>query len=107
LPPVTRHLSLATCHLPLVTCASIKKVNFKNMSTFVTVAVFTYAHEAAIPKARLESEGILCFLRDEHTLFLQPFFSSAGGGIKLQVNAEDVEDAIRVLEDNGYETEGE
>ncbi len=75
------------------------------MSTFVTVAIFNYAHEAAIPKARLESEGILCFLKDEHTLMLQPFFTFNGSGIKLQVNAEDVEDAIRVLEDSGYKTE--
>ncbi|MDQ3109584.1 MAG: DUF2007 domain-containing protein [Bacteroidota bacterium] len=75
------------------------------MSTFVTVAVFTYGHEAAIPKARLESEGILCFLKDEHTLMLQPFFSFNGGGIKLQVNAEDAEDALQVLKDMGYETE--
>ncbi len=72
------------------------------MSTFVTVAIFNYAHEAAIPRARLESEGILCFLKDEQTLFLQPFFSANGGGIKLQVNSEDVEDALRVLEDSGY-----
>ncbi len=75
------------------------------MTTFVTVAIFTYAHEAAIPRARLESEGILCFLKDEHTLMLQPFFTFNGSGIKLQVNAEDVEDAIRVLKDSGYTTE--
>jgi hypothetical protein len=75
------------------------------MSTFVTVAIFNYAHEAAIPRARLESEGILCFLKDEQSMYLQPFFTFNGSGIKLQVNAEDAEDAIRVLEDAGYETE--
>ncbi|CAN5901690.1 hypothetical protein BH11BAC7_BH11BAC7_31310 [soil metagenome] len=82
-----------------------KNANFNDMSTFVTVAIFTYAHEAAIPKARLESEGILCYLKDEHSLMLQPFFTFNGSGIKLQVNAEDAESAIRILEDSGYETE--
>lgn len=77
------------------------------MSTFVTVAVFNHAHEAVIPKAQLEAEGIICFLKDEQTLYLQPFFSFNGSGIKLQVNAEDAEDAIRVLEDAGYQTEKE
>ncbi|CAN5355825.1 hypothetical protein BH09BAC5_BH09BAC5_12740 [soil metagenome] len=75
------------------------------MSEFVTVAVFNYPHEAAIPKARLESEGIPCFLKDEQTLFLQPFFSASGGGIQLKVNAADVEDAIAVLKAAGYEVE--
>jgi hypothetical protein len=77
------------------------------MSTFVTIAVFNYAHEAAIPKARLESEGILCFLKDEHTLMLQPFFTFNGAGIKLQVSAEDAEDALRVLKDMDSINEGE
>lgn len=75
------------------------------MSTFVTVAIFTYAHEAAVPKARLESEGIPCYLKDEHSMMLQPFFTFNGSGIKLQVNAEDADEAIRILEDSGYRTE--
>ncbi len=72
------------------------------MSELVTLIVFNYPHEAAIPKARLESEGIRCHLKDEQTLFLQPFFSANGGGIKLQVNEEDVEEARLILIDAGY-----
>ena len=72
------------------------------MSQFVTIATFTYAHETVIPKARLESSGILCFVRDEHTMYIQPFFSAAGGGIKLEVSAEDEEDARQILKDSGY-----
>jgi hypothetical protein len=76
------------------------------MPTFITVAVFNYVHETFIPKARLESEGILCFVKDEISMYLQPFFASSGTGIKLQVNNEDAEDAIRILQECGYLTEG-
>lgn len=72
------------------------------MSRFVTVATFTYAHESMIAKAMLESNGILCFVRDEHTMYIQPFFSATGGGIKLQVNSEDEEDARQILNEKGY-----
>ena len=75
------------------------------MPTFVTVAIFNYAHETIIPRAKLESEGILCFVKDEYSMYIQPFFSSTGTGIKLQVNAEDAEDAIQVLKECGYHTE--
>ena len=71
------------------------------MSIFVTVATFRYLHETYIPKARLESEGILCFLKDEHTMFIQPFFSEATG-IKLQVGENDAERATQILRDAGY-----
>jgi hypothetical protein len=72
------------------------------MSRFITVATFLYAHETVIPKALLESAGILCFVRDEHTMYLQPFFSSTTGGIKLQVPQEDEEDARKILAEHGY-----
>ncbi|MCX6312649.1 MAG: DUF2007 domain-containing protein [Bacteroidetes bacterium] len=72
------------------------------MSTFITIATFNYAHETVIPKAKLESEGILCFVKDEFTMYLQPFFASTSGGIKLQVNHEDAEEAIQILKDAGY-----
>jgi hypothetical protein len=77
------------------------------MSTFVTVATFNYAHETVIPKAKLECEGILCFVKDEFTMYLQPFFSTTNGGIKLQVNSEDEEEAKQILKDAGYLKEEE
>ena len=72
---------------------------------FITVATFNYAYETAIPKALLESEGILCYVKDEISMYIQPFFSTNGIGIKLQVNKEDVEDAIRILKGGGYTTD--
>ncbi|HEU4718790.1 MAG TPA: DUF2007 domain-containing protein [Bacteroidia bacterium] len=71
-------------------------------SIFVTVATFTYVHEAVIPRAKLESHGILCFIRDEFSMYMQPFFSFSGGGIKLQVHADDEADAVKILSEAGY-----
>jgi len=75
------------------------------MADFVTVAVFNYAHETMIPKAMLESEGIICYVKDEISMYIQPFFSLNGAGVKLQVSKEDAEDAIRILQERGYLTE--
>ena len=71
------------------------------MDPFITVATFTYPHEAAILKGRLESEGIECFLRDELTVQVYNFYSNAIGGVKLQVRRCDVSLVYRILEDIG------
>jgi hypothetical protein len=67
------------------------------MAEFVTVAVFTLPHEYAVVKARMESEGIRCFARDEATVSAHPFYSNLVGGIKLQVLVADVEHAREIL----------
>ena len=48
-----------------------------NSDTFITVRTFTYSHEAAIIHALLESEGIGCYLKDELTAQVNPFYSNA------------------------------
>ncbi|MFD1188301.1 putative signal transducing protein [Pontibacter rugosus] len=63
----------------------------------VTIATFNEATEAHIVKGRLESEGILCFLGDEHIIGAQPFYSAAVGGVKLRVTEQDVEEAQAIL----------
>ena len=68
----------------------------------VTVATFTYPPQAAILKGRLESEGIECFLKDELTTQVNPFYSNAIGGVKLQVWQEDAPQAIALLKEWGY-----
>lgn len=73
---------------------------------FITIKIFTYSHEAAVIVSRLESEGIECFLKDELTAQVNPFYSNAIGGIKLQVRESDKDIATEILkgEDN-YEEE--
>ena len=69
---------------------------------FITIKTFTYPHEAAVLFSKLESEGIECFLKDELTTQINPFYSNAIGGVKLQVRVNDFERASQILTDGGY-----
>ena len=71
---------------------------------YVTVLTFTYSHEVAIVRGRLESEGINCFVQDELTIQVHPFYSNAIGGVKLQVREQDLEQTIEILKETGYIT---
>ena len=64
---------------------------------FVTIATFNELTEAHIMKGRLEAEGILCFLGDEHIVGAQPFYAVAVGGVKLKVTAQDAEEALAIM----------
>ncbi|WP_347158434.1 DUF2007 domain-containing protein [Pontibacter chitinilyticus] len=63
----------------------------------ITIATCNGLTEAHILKGRLEAEGILCFLGDEHIVGAQPFYAVAVGGIKLRVPENDVEEARAIL----------
>ena len=52
---------------------------------FITVLTATFASEVVVIRGRLESEGIICFVKDELTAQIQPFYSNAIGGVKLQI----------------------
>ncbi|MDR1699560.1 MAG: DUF2007 domain-containing protein [Prevotellaceae bacterium] len=69
---------------------------------FVTVLTATYGYEIAVIRGRLESEGITCFAKDELTDQVNPFYSNAIGGIKLQVKESDLNQAIEILKETGY-----
>ena len=69
---------------------------------FITVLTVTYAHEVAVIRGRLESEGITCFAQDELTVQVNPFYSNAIGGVKLQVLSRDLNRAIEILKEVGY-----
>ncbi len=71
------------------------------MNKYITIAVFQYPHEAHMVKSKLESEGIMVFLKDELTVQSHNFLSNAVGGVKLQVSSADVEEANLILIDMG------
>jgi hypothetical protein len=77
------------------------------MNDWVTIATFTYPHEAAILRGRLESEGIECNAKDENTVSANPFYSNAIGGVKIQVKESDVERANEIVKDYYYHTNGD
>jgi len=53
---------------------------------------------ASMTLARLDEEGITCYLKDEYTVTIDPFLSNAIGGIKLMVLPDDFEEAKRLLD---------
>lgn len=79
-----------------------------NGSELITIATYSFAHEAHIAKANLDAAGIPAFIFDEHTINMQWFYSNALGGVRLKVPAQYVETAQAILaEDFSYLLEDE
>jgi hypothetical protein len=57
------------------------------MEELITIATFNNTVEAHLIRARLESEGIRCYLQDDILNTLIP--SGPFGGVKLQVHLKD------------------
>lgn len=62
-----------------------------------TVATFDFLPQAEIARGRLLAEGIRCHLADQYLVQTDWLYSIALGGIKVQVEAADVERAQRIL----------
>src|SRR4051812_2015968 len=61
-----------------VICLTFKVIIYAAaMSDLVTIKTFSYSTELAVIRARLESEGIECFVKDELTAQVNPFYSNA------------------------------
>lgn len=76
------------------------------MTNYVTIARFTLPQDMHLAKAKLESEGVDCEVRDELTVQTDNFLSNAIGGVRLQVRVDDFEQAADVLRDMGIAIEG-
>lgn len=72
------------------------------MSNWITVITFIYPHEAHIAKSVLESEDIPVFIKDELTAQVNNFYSTAIGGVKVQVPETEKEKAIELLREAGF-----
>lgn len=70
----------------------------KAMEYFVIAATFTYPHEIAVLRHRLEQEGIAHFFENETMLSVAPFYSFALGGIKLRVHRDDLTQVRSIVE---------
>ena len=69
------------------------------MNNLVTVRSFSSSTDFAMVKSYLESFEIECFVQDE---IINRDYTNANGGIKLQVRAEQAEEAIKLLMERGY-----
>lgn len=65
----------------------------------VTIATFSFPHEAHLAKAQLDASGIPSFIADEHTINMQWLYSNAMGGVRLQVPAAFVAEAQALLDE--------
>jgi Putative prokaryotic signal transducing protein len=65
----------------------------------ITIRQFRDLPEALLAKGSLESAGIECFLADENLVRLDWFISNFIGGIKLNVRADDEENARQILDE--------
>lgn len=64
---------------------------------FITLRTFDNSIETHILKSKLESEGIRCYIFDEHIVTMNPLFNQTVGGIKLRIAATDLERAQVIL----------
>jgi hypothetical protein len=77
------------------------------LDPFITIMTFTYSSELMVLRAQLEMEGIEVMVKDELTALVNPMYSNAVGGIKLQVRESNVPRAIEILKRVGYINEEE
>jgi hypothetical protein len=64
---------------------------------FELLATYDNYMDAHIVQGRLEEEGIHCWLKDEHTLTLNPLWNGALGYIKLMVPDVQIDRARAIL----------
>jgi len=72
------------------------------MEEWIKIQEFSYAQDAYMAKALLESEEIHVFLKDEVSSQVFSLFSNIIGGIKLLVPTEEAERAFHILKEGGY-----
>jgi hypothetical protein len=70
------------------------------MSKLVTVRTFSQSIDFEMTKSYLESCGIECFGKNE--IINRAYIDLVDGGIQLQVRAEQLEEAIKLLFEKGY-----
>ena len=69
------------------------------MGEWITIKQFYYQHETFLYESKLRSENIDCFMKDGAIVSIDPFLSNAVGGIKLQVQPENVEKAKAIIDE--------
>lgn len=67
--------------------------------TIIVIRAYNFQHEAFIDKAKLDSAGIDCFLKNDNMEIIQPFFTQSADGIKLMVWQNDSVAALEILND--------
>ncbi len=74
---------------------------------FVPIRSYDNYVAAHIARGTLEEQGIICWLKDENTVTIDPILTNAVGGIKLMVAEDQAEKALSLLREleNNYKAE--
>jgi predicted nucleic-acid-binding Zn-ribbon protein len=64
----------------------------------ITIRTFNNYFSANILLTKLRDAGIQCYLKDEHTVTIDPLLANAVGGIKLVINKKDSHEVFQLLE---------
>jgi hypothetical protein len=67
------------------------------MDDLVTIASFSDVAEAELAKDRLGLEGIRAFVVGAQTAGVMPYLTGTTGGVRVQVEPKDVEQAKEIL----------
>lgn len=70
------------------------------MNNFLAIRSYNNYINANLELGVLQQQGIYCYLKDEHTLTIDPLLIPALGGIKLMVLQADAGTAVGLLEEN-------
>lgn len=73
----------------------------------VTIKTFNFPHEATIAIHLLEEEGIQSYVMDELSIQINPLYSNALGGAKLQVWEPDTQRALQILAEHNLATQSD
>lgn len=66
-----------------------------------TIATFWKTEEAHLLKLRLSQNGIASYLQDENITQLRPWNAAAIGGVRVQVDDPDFENALKIAGETG------
>lgn len=72
----------------------------------ITIAKVSYIHEADLLCMQLEEAGIKAFIPDQNTSSIQPLYSGAIGGIRVQIHEADLDKARELLDESKPHIEG-
>ncbi|MBC8032832.1 MAG: DUF2007 domain-containing protein [Chitinophagaceae bacterium] len=73
---------------------------------FIVLKSFDNYIGAHMLKGRLEGAGIICWLKDEHSVTIDPIISNSIGGIKLMIKEKDLEFALEIMQGTENDSQG-
>jgi hypothetical protein len=71
----------------------------EEIDPLVNISSYRDLQDAYLVRGKLESDGIRVFLRNEHTIGVQWLYSTALGGVKLDVPESQAKKALSLLEE--------